>query len=148
MKLFLFFFALGFSTIFQAQNENDLKNFINKNEIAIRSIQKNMLSQNNLTYSNQFKELLKNQIVAVKQYSSHKDISCHYAFLVRNESLLYIKNNISQSLEFYSIMESENNIVKSKPSNNIKFSPNELQLIQNLDVLNPSSLSHFALTVQ
>jgi hypothetical protein len=148
MKLILFFFALGFSTIFQAQNGDELKNFINKNEIAIRSIQKNMLSQNDLTYSNQFKELLKNQIVAVKQYNSHKDISCYYAFIVRNESLSYMKNNNSQSLEFYNIIESENNMLKSKPNNNIKLSANELQLIQNLDVLNPSSLSQFTLTVQ
>lgn len=148
MKLILFFFSLGFSTIFQAQNGDELKNFINKNEIAIRSIQKNMLSQNDLTYSNQFKELLKNQIVSVKQYNSHKDISCHYAFLVRNESLSYIKNNNSQSLEFYNIIESENNMVKSKPNNNIKLSVDELKLIQYLDVLNPSNLNQFTLTVQ
>jgi hypothetical protein len=59
-----------------------------------------------------------------------------------------MKNNNSQSLEFYNIIESENNMLKSKPNNNIKLSANELQLIQNLDVLNPSSLSQFTLTVQ
>jgi hypothetical protein len=107
-----------------------------------------MLSQNDLTYSNQFKELLKNQIVAVKQYNAHKDISCYYAFLVRNESLSYMKNNSSQSLEFYNIIESENNMLKSKPNNNIKLSVDELKLIQNLDILNPSNLNQFTLTVQ
>ena len=95
MKLILFFLALGFSTIFQAQNGDELKNFINKNEIAIRSIQKNMLSQNDLTYSNQFKELLMNQIVAVKQFMTHKEISCYHAFLVRDESLTYLTKNNS-----------------------------------------------------
>jgi hypothetical protein len=148
MKLILFFFALGFSTIFQAQNGDELKNFINKNEIAIRSIQKNMLSQNDLTYSNQFKELLKNQIVAVKQFMAHKEISCYYAFLVRDESLTYLKKNNSESLEYYKITESDNAMIKSKPNNNIKLSANELKLIQNLDILNPSNLNQFTLTVQ
>jgi hypothetical protein len=148
MKLLLFFFALGFSTIFQAQNEDELKNFINKNSIAISSIQKNMFTKNDLTYSNQFKELLKNQIVAVKQFMTHKEISCYYAFLVRDESLIYLKKNNSESLEYYKITESENTMMKSNPVNKIKLSVDELKLIQHLDVLNPSNLSQFTLYVK
>ena len=148
MKLILFFFAIGFSTIFQAQNENELKSFINKNSIAISSIQKNMFTKNDLTYSNQFKELLKNQIVAVKQFMTHKEISCYYAFIVRDESLIYLKKNNSESLEYYKITENENTMMKSNPINKIKLSVDELKLIQHLDVLNPSNLSQFTLSVQ
>jgi len=148
MKLLLFIFALGFSIVFQAQNEVELKNFINKNSIAIRSIQKNMFTKNQLTYSNQFKELLKNQIVAVKQFMAHREISCYYAFLVREESLTYLKKNNSESLEYYKITDSENTMMKSNPVNKIKLSANELQIIQHLDVLNPSNLDQFTLTVQ
>jgi hypothetical protein len=148
MKLILFFFAIGFSTIFQAQNENELKSFINKNSIAISSIQKNMFTKNDLTYSNQFKELLMNQIVAVKQFMTHKEISCYYAFLVRDESLIYLTKNNSESLEYFKITVSENTMIKSNPINKIKLSVNELKVIQNLDVLNPSNLNQFTLTVQ
>jgi uncharacterized protein YaeQ len=148
MKLILFFFAIGFSTIFQAQNENELKSFINKNSIAISSIQKNMFTKNDLTYSNQFKELLMNQIVAVKQFMTHKEISCYYAFLVRDESLKYLTKNNSESLEYFKITLSENTMIKSNPINKIKLSVNELKVIQNLDVLNPSNLNQFTLTVQ
>jgi hypothetical protein len=59
-----------------------------------------------------------------------------------------MKNNNSQSLEFYNIIDIENNMLKSKPNNNIKLSVNELNIIQNLDVLNPSNLNQFKLTVQ
>ena len=148
MKLLLFIIALGISTIFQAQNEVELENFINKNSIAIRSIQKNMFTKNDLTYSNQFKELLKNQILAVNQYISKKEISCYYAFVVRDESIMYLKKNNSESLEFFKINESENNMIKTKPKNNLKLPLNELKAIQNLDVLNPSNLNQFILTVQ
>ena len=148
MKLILFFFAIGFSTIFQAQNENELKSFINKNSIAISSIQKNMFTKNDLTYSNQFKELLMNQIVAVKQFMTHKEISCYYAFLVRDESLIYLTKNNSESLEYFKITVSENTMIKSNPINKIKLSVNELKVIQNLDVLNPSNLNQFTLTVR
>jgi len=148
MKLLLFIFALGFSIVFQAQNEVELKNFINKNSIAIRSIQKNMFTRNQLTYSDQFKELLKNQIVAVKQFMAHKEISCYYAFLVREESLTYMKKNNSESLEYYKITDRENTMMKSNPVNKIKLSANELQIIHHLDVLNPSNLDQFTLTVQ
>jgi hypothetical protein len=148
MKLLLLFFALGLSIVFQAQNEVELKDFINKNSIAIRSIQKNMFTKNDLTYNNQFKELLKNQILAVKQFKAHKEISCYYAFLVRNESLTYLKKNNAESIDYYKIADGENNMMKSKPNNSIKLSVNELKVIQHLDVLNPSNLDQFTLTVQ
>ena len=41
-----------------------------------------------------------------------------------------------------------NNMIKSKPKNNLKLPLNELKAIQNLDVLNPSNLNQFILTVQ
>jgi hypothetical protein len=82
MRLKLFLSILFFCAIVKAQSSADLKEFINKNNVAIRTVQKNMLRENNTAYITTFKELLKNQEAAVKLYKSNKDASSHFAALV------------------------------------------------------------------
>ena len=66
MRLKLFLSVLFFCAITKAQTNTELKDFINKNNVAIRTVQKNMLRENNLSYIVSFKELIKNQESAVK----------------------------------------------------------------------------------
>jgi hypothetical protein len=149
MRLKLFLSILFFCAIVKAQSSADLKEFINKNNVAIRTVQKNMLRENNTAYITTFKELLKNQEAAVKLYKSNKDASSHFAALVRNESLVFLKNHTTGSTEYFEITEIEKNFLKSSSDTHAKILTSvEAKSIEDLDAMNPQSLTNLTLTIQ
>lgn len=149
MRLKLFLSALFFCAITKAQTTVDLKTFINKNNVAIRTVQKNMVRENNSAYVSSFKEILKNQETAVKLYNSNKDESSHFALLVRNESLSFLKKHSAGSTEYFEITESEKVFLKSSSEKNTSIlSSNELKVIEDLDAMNTKSLNNLTLTIQ
>ncbi len=149
MRLKLFLCMLFFCAITKAQVNLELKDFINKNNIAIRSIQKNMIAENNMAYVSAFKELIKNQETAVKLFDKQNETSCYFAFLVRNECLNYINKYNLGSIEYFNITDSEKTFVQSAPSVNKKnLSLNEIKLIESMDVFNPNNFNNFILIIQ
>ena len=149
MRLKLFLSILFFCAIVKAQSSADLKEFINKNNVAIRTVQKNMLRENNTAYITTFKELLKNQEAAVKLYKSNKDASSHFAALVRNESLVFLKNHTTGSTEYFEITEIEKKFLKSSSDTHAKILTSvEAKSIEDLDAMNPQSLTNLTLTIQ
>lgn len=149
MRLILFFSILLICNVSKAQSSADLKEFINKNNIAIRAVQKNMLRESNTAYITSFKEILKNQEAAVKLYTSDKDGSSYFASLVRNESLSFLKKHSEGSTEYFEITEAEKAILKTSTGNNSKIlSSSEIKTIENLDAMNPQNLNNLTLTIQ
>jgi hypothetical protein len=149
MRLKLFLSVLFFCAITKAQTNTELKDFINKNNVAIRTVQKNMLRENNLSYIVSFKELIKNQELAVKLYNTDKTTSSHFAFTVRNQCLDFLKNHTKGSIEYFEISDSEKKILKSGSETKTKnLSSGELKAIEDLDAMNSQSLNTLILTIQ
>lgn len=149
MKLKLFLSVLFFCAITKAQTNIELKDFINKNNVAIRTVQKNMLRENNTNYIVKFKELIKNQEVAVKLHNSNKEASFQFASLVRVECLDFLKKHTKGSTEYFELSDSEKSFLKSGSENNKNIlSSGELKSIEDLDTMNPQSLNTLTLTIQ
>ena len=149
MKLKLFLCILFFCGITKAQTNTELKDFINKNYSILKSVQKNMLRENNLNYINTFKELLKNQEAAIKIYNTNKDASSHFAFIVRNECLDFLKKHSLAFPENYKITSIEQRLLKSSSQKNIQaLSLKELKAIDELDAYNPKIFNNLTLTIQ
>ncbi len=149
MRLKLFLSVLFFCAITKAQTTVDLKTFINKNNVAIRTVQKNMVRGNNSAYISSFKEILKNQEAAVKLYNTNKDESSHFALLARNESLAFLKKNTTGSTEYFEITDSEKPFLKSSSEKNTTvLSADELKAVEDLDAMNSQSLNNLTLTIQ
>ncbi len=149
MRLKLFLSALFFCAIIKAQTNTELKDFINKNNVAIRTVQKNMIRSTNNTYISVFKEIVKNQEAAVKLYSSNQKASCYFAFLARTESLDFLKKNTQGSTEYFEVSASEKAYAKSSSEDNAKvLSVSEIKTIDSMDAMNTQSLNNLTLTIQ
>ncbi len=149
MRLKLFLSVLFFCSLAKAQTTSDLKAFINKNNVAIRTVQKNMIRENNSSYIASFKEILKNQEAAVKLYNTNKEESSHFALLARNESLMFLKSHTKGSTEYFEVVDSEKSFLKSSSEKNTTvLSLQEAKAIDDTDVMNSQSLNNFTLTIQ
>ena len=144
--LLSFLFVYCFS---KAQTNIDLKNFINENHVAICSVQKNMLRENNTNYASSFKELLKNQEAAVKLYNSDNESSSYFAAIVRKECLTFLKAHTQSNLDYLEITSSEKSFIKeSKKDYSKVLSASEIKAIDKQDVMNTQNLNSPSLTIQ
>jgi len=149
MRLKLFLSILFFCAITKAQTSLELKDFINKNNVALRSVQKNMLHTSNNGFIPNFKEILKKQESAVKLYLNNKAGSASYAFAVRNECLIFLKKYAQGSIVYYEITEAEKKYSTSDVSKELQvLSDTEIKSIEVLDVMNPHNLNTITLTIQ
>ena len=149
MRLKLFLSILFFCAITKAQTSSELKDFITKNSVAIRTVQKNMIREAASSYASSFKNILKNQEAAVKLYNSDKEASFYFAFLARTESLDFLKKHTKGSTEYFEITDTEQHY-KKKTSEDISkvLSSDEIKTIDNIDALNAQSLNNISLTIQ
>ena len=145
IKLLFAFSILCYS--FQAQTETELKGFINKNNVIIHSVQKNLMAESNPAYLVRFKELLKDQESAVKAFSNNKPASAYLALSVRKECLEFLRKNSKKSLSYFELTESEKNMPTTK-DNSPFLSAEEIKAIESLDPLSPQQLNNLTLTVQ
>ena len=149
MRLKLFLSVLFFCAITKAQTNSDLKDFINKNNVAIRTVQKNMIREVNSSYVSTFKELIKNQDASVKLYNTDKKASLYFAFLVRTACLDFLKTHTQGSTEYFEITSSEKSFTKSSSEDNTKIlSTTEIKTIDGMDAMNTQSLNNLTLTIQ
>lgn len=149
MRIKLFLSVMFLCGILQSQTKTDLKDFINKNNVAIRTVQKNMVRDNNSSYLVSFKELIKNQKVAIKLYEANDNQSFRFALLVRNECLDFLKKYTKGSVEYFETTESEKIMTKAGSENNTKFlSEKEIKSIDDLDFMNLQNLNNLILTIQ
>lgn len=148
MKLKLFLCALVFCALTKAQTNTELKDFINKNTYAIRTIQKNMIRDNNSISSATFKEILKNQSAAVKLNDNDKKASMYFAYLVRTACLDYLKKYSQNNAIYFEITESEKAFDRSSSESSKVLSSSEIRTIDNMDAMSSQSLNNLTLTIQ
>lgn len=148
MRLKLFLSVLLFCAFVKAQNNTELKDFINKNNVAIRTCQKNMVRESNSAHASEFKSIIKNQLAAVKLYNSDKKASYYFAFSARVESLNFLKKHSQGSTEYFEITDIEEKIEKSSSLDLSKvLSSDELKTIEDLDVMNTQGLKNTILII-
>lgn len=149
MRLLLFSVALFLGVAIKAQNTDNLKDFINKNSFAIKSVQKNMIAQNLSNYSATFKDILIQQESAVNAFNTNKNASSTLAYSVRKACLEFLKKNTNGSTGYYEITPDEQKSYgDQKISSDKILSQTELTTIQSLDVFNFQSLNNLTLTIQ
>ncbi len=149
MRLKLFLSVLFFCAITKAQTNTELKDFITKNSVAIRTVQKNMIREANNSYVSTFKNIIKNQEAAVKLYNTDKKASCYFAFIARTESLDFLKKHTQGSTEYFEITAQEKNYSKSSSEDHTKaLSASEIKIVDGLDAMNTQSLNNLTLTIQ
>lgn len=149
MKIRLLLPLILFCTITYSQTNEELKNFINKNHVAIRTVQKNMMHENKSSYVPAFKGILKNQKRALNQFGTDNAASFHFALLVRNECLSFLNQHTKGSTDYFQLTESETFAIKAAtPSHSESLNNKESQEIDQLDVLNIQALNSLNLTIQ
>src|SRR4051812_21477536 len=89
--LFLTFFGLKAQDIELISQNNDLlKAFVNKNAVAIRSVQKNSMKSPDAISPADFKELLKLQLISVKLFQTNKAASTAAAYKLREDCFTFL----------------------------------------------------------
>jgi hypothetical protein len=124
----------------KAQQADLLKSFINKNDIAIRSVQKYSINLNDPANDAAIKELLQCQIVSVKLFKSNPGKSADIAYMVRQKSTEFLTQNTKASLDYLALSDKEKVFFTSpKQVNNISSDLNksELQKVNSVDTKNP-----------
>lgn len=147
MKLSLLLVLFFYCTSFFSQTSDELKNFIKKNNVAIRAVQKNIIKEN----SNElafFKDILKNQSAAVKAFTTDKSTSTSYAVIVREKCVQYLKEKSLPSIEYYDFTTTEKLYKKTNHENTKLLLESEIKTIESIDVMNPTSLNTIVLTIQ
>ncbi len=134
-----------------SQNTDVLKAFINKNSIALRSVQKNSMKNPDAISTEAFKELLKLQLISVKQFQSNKAQSTSAALKLREESVNFLSKNTTGSVDFYKVTNEEKiNLTAQAPLSAINsyFSESELRSIDAVNSKDPGLFNAFTITIQ
>lgn len=131
--------AVSFLSL-KAQQNNLLKAFINKNDVAIRSVQKYSINLNNPSSESTVKELLQWQIASVKLFKSNPEKSADIAYAIRQKCTAFLTQNSKGSLEYLNLSDKEKSFFSSpkqvdNASSNL--SKGELQKVNSIDTKNP-----------
>lgn len=124
----------------KAQNSDLLKTFINKNDIAIRSVQKYSINLNDPSTEATIKELLKFQIASVKLFTSNQNKSSDIAFIIREKCSDFLTKNSKGSLDYLKLSDKETAFFSSpKPVDNVYslLKKGELDKINAIDTKDP-----------
>ncbi len=143
-------FFLSFLS-FKAQDTNLLKNFINKNDFALRSVQKNLINIASVENDANFIELLKLQIASVKLFGSDAEQSAAMAYNVRERCTEFLSKNTQVSLKFFKLSDTEIAFFTTKqPLKKINsyFNKSDLKAINALDVKNPNLFNDFIIRIK
>ena len=153
-----FFYKLTVSSLFfltfftvRSQGTDLLKTFINKNNFAIRSVQKQCIAAPELFQLVTVKELLKYQVISVEQFSTDKKNCMASAYVVRKKCLEFFTAYSSAQLAVYSLSKDE--LTYFSTCSDLKnpdafITPKLLQAINTVDEKNPYLFNDFTLAIR
>lgn len=124
----------------QSQESKLLKEFINENDIAVRSVQKYSINLTDQTSEVLVKEILILQTASVKLFHSDAGKSADIAYAIREKCSDFLNKHSKGSLEFLILTDKEKAFFSSpKPiaEDNSYLNKSELKKINSLDVKNP-----------
>ena len=149
-KLLICLFFLSLLTS-KAQQDTLLKIFINKNDIALRSVQKYTIKLNDIGNEKQFKELLKYQIACVKLYITDTEKSAIMAYFVRERCANYILKNTNDYTAYLKLSVSESIYFSTKNAIiqiNSYLNKTEEKAINALDIKDPHLFNNFIIRIK
>jgi replication initiation and membrane attachment protein DnaB len=135
----------------KAQDNKLLKTFINKNDIALRSVQKNAINLADANNQVNFKELLKSQIASVKLFDANPEKSAAIAYSVRKQCTDFLSKNSQGPLTYLKFSDSETEFFSSiTPIDkaNPYLTKSELKLVKEVDDKNPNLFNDFVLRIK
>lgn len=124
----------------KAQGNDVLKSFINKNDIAIRSVQKYSISLSGQEAEDNVKELLKLQTACVKLYATNASKSKDIAWQIRQKCTEFLNTHSKGSLDYLKLSDKERSYFTSpKPVDQVNsyLNKKELEKINSLDTKDP-----------
>jgi hypothetical protein len=149
LLLFLFIPFLSFN--YFSQTNDLLKEFINKNELIIKSVHKQMYHEPTQADDVFLKKLLKSQLQAVALSSTNPDASAGYAYLVRKESVLFMKKHSKGNMDYYAITKEEDKnlrlIIPEKPDFN-NLNSGLIEKVNNISITDASALNAFTISIR
>jgi hypothetical protein len=136
----LAFCALLFTYSNSSSQNALLKDFINENDIAIRSVQKYSIIMSDPTTDATIKNLLALQVASVKTFKSDAAKSADLAYMIREKCTVFLTQNSKGSLDFLKLTDKESAFFSSpkpveKPNSLLKKS--ELDKINSIDTKDP-----------
>ena len=137
LALSAFLFTYNYSS---SQNSAVLKDFINENDIAIRSVQKYGINMSGSETETTLKDLLILQVASVKTFNSNAGKSADLAFAIREKCTEFLTKNSTGSLDFLKLTDKERTFFSSpKPVEkaNSLLKKGELEKINSIDTKNP-----------
>lgn len=146
MRLKLLLSIIFFCAVAKAQTQTELKEFINKTDIALRSVQKNSIKLSDEASAINFKELLKLQIASVKLFNTDIQTSATMAYITREKCIDFLSINYPGSIVNFKLTNKEASLFSTKKTLkkiNTYFSKSELQLINTIDGKNPHLFDDF-----
>lgn len=134
----------------KAQNDSLLKAFINKNDFALRSLQKNALKVSDTLTQINFKELLKLQITSVKLFKTKPEKSASIAYFVRQKCTEFLNKNTQIPIAVFKLSDVEKDFFSTiEPIKKIDsyLTKPELNLINAIDDKNPNLFNEFTVRI-
>ena len=123
-----------------AQNSELLKTFINKNDIAVRSVQKYSVNLTSEADADNVKEFLRLQVATVNAFKSNPQKSADLAYMVRQKCTEFLTLNSKGSLDYLTLSDKEKSFFSS-PKQVEKFNSllkkSELEKINSIDTKDP-----------
>lgn len=132
-----------------AQSNDAVKNLINKNALALKTVQKNLVAKNQIDLEKDaFKSCLTFQISAINAFKTNTKISNSLAITAREKCLVLLKKYSSGSTDYFEIEtnNNQNNQSITEPNKYVSKSDNEKINSFNLNDLN--ALNSYNLTIQ
>ena len=124
----------------RAQGADVLKSFINKNDVAIRSVQKYSINLGGQDSETNVKELLRLQLASVKLFTKDPSKSADIAWSIRQKCSAFLNTHSKGSLDYLKLSDKERTYFTSpKPVDQAGSYLNrkELDKINSLDTKNP-----------
>lgn len=150
-SLLLFLFISFISLNYFSQTNDLLKEFINKNELIIKSVHKQMYHEPTQADDVLLKTLLKSQLQAVALASTNPDFSASYAYLVRKESILFMKKHSKGNMDYYIITKEEEKTLRLVLPEKLEFNSLNSGLIEkvnNISITDASALNAFTISIR
>lgn len=123
----------------KAQNKEILKSFINKNDIALRSIQKQVIKSGTQESELLLSELINYQSIAVNEFDGNPGKSADIAYFVRVKCSEFLKDKAT-STEYLKFSDKETNYFSSHKSYVAEpstINSAEMQKLKSLNIKDP-----------
>lgn len=146
----IFLVCLFASFAMHSQSKDDIKQFINTNAVALKTVQKNLVASQISSENQSFKDCIAKQLVAVSLYKSNSQKAVGIAVEVRKECIVLLNKYSKGSTEYFKINSSTFNTAQLSEQSKIldNLSKSDKKALSDFNLQDLSSLNTFNITIQ